>query len=174
MAAFRPAGPASRFPRWNRARRLRLHRGRRMAALRPAGPASRFPRWSRAQSADFSAVGAVAREHYVERRAGLELGPAGHERGVAEDRDRWAIWAIPIAIVVCGVAIRFTDRLWLVDLFDGPGLSQSGNFTLGLAVAAGWYVFPLIVFLVRKVSGGRSVRATTPATVVLSIFAALS
>jgi hypothetical protein len=91
---------------------------------------------------------------------------------VAEDQDRWHTWAIPIAIVVAGVALRFTDRLWLVDVFDAPGLSETGNFALGLLVGASWYVFPLIVRLVRKLSGRRSPRATR-ATVVLSIFAAL-
>jgi hypothetical protein len=51
----------------------------------------------------------------------------------------------------------------------GPG---AGNFALGFVVGAGWYVFPLIVRLVRRLSGQRSPRATR-ATVVLSIFAAL-
>jgi hypothetical protein len=78
---------------------------------------------------------------------------------VAEDREQWHIWAIPIAVVVGGVALRFTDRLWLVDLFDAPGLSETGNFALGFGVAAAWYVFPLIVALVRKLSGWRSPRA---------------
>jgi hypothetical protein len=91
---------------------------------------------------------------------------------VAEDREQWHIWAIPIAVVVGGVALRFTDRLWLVDLFDAPGLSETGNFALGFGVAAAWYVFPLIVALVRKLSGWRSPRAGW-ATVALSIFAAL-
>lgn len=91
---------------------------------------------------------------------------------MAEDQDRWHIWAIPIAIVVSGVALRFTDRLWLVDLLDVPDLSETGNFALGFVVGASWYVFPLIVALVRKLSGRRSPRATS-ATVVLSIFAAL-
>ena len=91
---------------------------------------------------------------------------------MAQDLDRWHSWAIPIAIVVGGVALRFTDRLWLVDLFDVPGLSGTGNFAFGFVVAAGWYVFPLIVGLVRKLSGWWSPSATR-ATVVLSIFAAL-
>jgi hypothetical protein len=98
---------------------------------------------------------------------------AGHDRGVAHDRDRWYIWAIPIAIVVGGVALRFTERLWLVDLLDVPGLSETGNVALGFVVGAGWYVFPLIVGLVRRLSGRRSPRTTWGATVVLSIFAAL-
>jgi hypothetical protein len=92
--------------------------------------------------------------------------------GPAQDRDRWHSWALPIAIVVGGVALRFTDRLWLVDLFDTPGLSETGNFALCFAVGAGWHVFPLIVVLARKLAGRRSPRATG-ATVVLSIFAAL-
>jgi hypothetical protein len=104
---------------------------------------------------------------------GLELVSAGHDRGVAHDRDRWYIWAIPIAIVVGGVALRFTERLWLVDLLDVPGLSETGNVALGFVVGAGWYVFPLIVGLVRRLSGRRSPRTTWGATVVLSIFAAL-
>jgi hypothetical protein len=108
----------------------------------------------------------------IRRRAGLDLASAGHDRGVAQDRDRWHSWAIPIAIVVGGVALRFTDRRWLVDLLDVPGLSETGNFALGFVVGAGWYVFPLIVRLVGKLSGRRSPRAAR-ATVVLSIFAAL-
>jgi len=91
---------------------------------------------------------------------------------VAQDQDRWHIWAIPIAIVVSGVALRFTDRLWLVDLLDVPDFSEAGNVALGFVVGASWYVFPLIVALARKLSGGHSPRATS-ATVVLSIFAAL-
>jgi len=91
---------------------------------------------------------------------------------VAQDRDPWHVWAIPIAIVVGGVALRFTDRLWLVDLFDAPDLSETGNFALGFVVTAAWYVLPLIVLLVRKLSGGRIPRAAG-ATVVLSMFAAL-
>jgi hypothetical protein len=114
----------------------------------------------------------VAVRPHEGRRAGLELGSAGHDLGVAEDRDPWHIWAIPIGIVVGGVALRFTDRLWLVDLLDVPGLSRTGNIAFGFVVAAAWYVFPLFVLLVRKLSGGRSLRATQ-GTVVLSIFAAL-
>jgi hypothetical protein len=91
---------------------------------------------------------------------------------VAQDREQWHIWAIPSAVVVGGVALRFTDRRWLVDLFDAPGLSETGNFALGFVVAAAWYVFPLIVALVRKLSGLPSPRAGW-ATVALSIFAAL-
>jgi hypothetical protein len=107
----------------------------------------------------------------------LEHTSAGHDRAVAQDReardqDRWHTWAIPIAIVVCGIALRFTDRLWLVDVFDAPGLSEAGNFALGFVVGAAWYVFPLVVLLVRKLSGGRSPRAAR-ATVVVSLFAAL-
>jgi hypothetical protein len=108
----------------------------------------------------------------IRRRASLELASAGHDRGVAQDQDRWHAWAIPIAIVVGGVALRFTDRLWLVDLLDVPDLSETGNFALGFVVGAAWYVFPLIVALVRKLSGWRSPRAGW-ATVVLSMFAAL-
>ncbi len=108
----------------------------------------------------------------IRQRASLELASAGHDRGVAQDRDRWHIWAIPIVIVVGGVALRFTDRLWLVDVFDVPGLSETGNFALGVVVGAGWYVFPLIVLLVRNLFGRRGLRATR-ATVVLAIFAAL-
>jgi hypothetical protein len=106
------------------------------------------------------------------REPALELASAGHDRGVAQDRDPWHIWAIPIAVVVGGVALRFTDRLWLVDLFDAPDLSETGNFALGFVVGAGWYVSPLILALVRKLSGWRNPGATW-ATVVLSIFAAL-
>jgi hypothetical protein len=94
---------------------------------------------------------------------------------------------IPIAIVVGGLVLRFTDRVWLVDVFDAPGLSESGNFALGFVVGAGWYVFPLIVYLVRKLSLRAGPRATrtagatrttrmtraTWATVVVSIFGAL-
>jgi hypothetical protein len=92
---------------------------------------------------------------------------------VAKDRDRWHIWAIPCAIVVCGVALRITDRSWLVDVLDGPGLSETGNVALGFVVGAGWYLFyPPIVYLVRKRSGRRK-RSTAWGTVGLSIFAAL-
>jgi hypothetical protein len=91
---------------------------------------------------------------------------------VAQDEDRWHSWAIPIAIVVGGVALRFTDRLWLVDLLDRPGLSETGNFALGFVVAAAWYVFPLIVRLVRKLSGRRDPPGIS-ATILVSIFAAL-
>ena len=45
--------------------------------------------------------------------------------------------------------MRFTDRLWLVDLLDVPGLSETGNIALGFVVGAGRCVFPLIVRLVR-------------------------
>ena len=109
----------------------------------------------------------------IRRRAGLELASAGHDRGVAQDRDRWHIWAIPIVIVVGGVALRFTDRLWLVDVFDVPGLSGTGNFALGFVVAAGWYVFPLIVAPGPQPLWTARAASATRATVVLSIFAAL-
>jgi hypothetical protein len=91
---------------------------------------------------------------------------------VEQDLNRWHTWAIPIAIVVVGVALRFTDRLWLVDALDVPGRSETGNFVIGFVVGAAWYVFPLILLLVRRLSGRRSPRAAG-ATVVLSIFAAL-
>jgi hypothetical protein len=91
---------------------------------------------------------------------------------VDQDQERWHIWGIPIAIVVGGAALRFTDRLWLVDVLDVPGLSETGNIALGFGVGAAWYVFPVIVLLERKLSGQRGPLKTSP-TVVLSIFAAL-
>jgi hypothetical protein len=36
-------------------------------------------------------------------------------------------WVGPIAIVVCGVLIRLTDRPWLVDRFDALSLSKAAN-----------------------------------------------
>jgi hypothetical protein len=91
---------------------------------------------------------------------------------VARDRDLWHTWAVPIALIVGGVALRITDRLWLVDLFDVPDLAEAGNVALGFVVAASWYVFPLIVRLVVKLSG-RRLPSGTGATLVVSIFAAL-
>jgi hypothetical protein len=91
---------------------------------------------------------------------------------VARDRDPWRNYAIPAAIVVGGVALRSTDRVWLVDLLDAPGLSQTGNVALGCGVAAGWYLFPLIVRLVCKLSGRRTPSGAWE-TLVLAMFAAL-
>jgi hypothetical protein len=108
----------------------------------------------------------------IRRRAGLGPVSAGHARGVAQDQDQWHAWVIPFVIVFVAVALRFTDRLWLVDVFDMPRLGETGNFALGLVVGAAWYVFPLVVWLARKLSGGRSPGAVGT-TVVLSIFAAL-
>ena len=82
------------------------------------------------------------------------------------------MWVIPFAFVGAGLALRFTDRLWLVDLFDVPNFSEAGNFALGVVVAAAWYVFPLIVGLVRKLTG-RRIPSGFRGTVVVSIFAAL-
>jgi hypothetical protein len=96
----------------------------------------------------------------------------GHDRLVARDRDRWHQWAIPLAIVLGGIGLRITDRRWLVDLFDLPDLSETGNFVLGFGAGAGWYVFPLIVLLVRKLSGRRHIRGVG-ATLGLTIFATL-
>jgi hypothetical protein len=36
-------------------------------------------------------------------------------------------WVGPIAIVVCGILIRLTDRTWLVDWFDALSLSEAAN-----------------------------------------------
>lgn len=76
-----------------------------------------------------------------------------------------------LAILACGLALRFTDRLWLVDCFDAPSFSEAGNFALGIAVAAAWYTVPLLLLALGRLAGwGRRGATATPQ---LLIFAAL-
>ena len=76
-----------------------------------------------------------------------------------------------LGILACGLALRVTDRLWLVDWFDAPSFSEAGNLALGIAVAAAWYTFPLLLFALGRLVG-RDRRSAT-ATPQLLIFAAL-
>ena len=92
---------------------------------------------------------------------------------MARGRDRWAIWAVPVVILVGGIALRVTDRVWFVDLLDVPGLSERGNVALGFVVGAAWYMFfPPIAYLVGRISARGRPSAITGA-LMLSMFAAL-
>ena len=82
-------------------------------------------------------------------------------------------WLGPVAIVVCGVLIRLTDRPWLVDWFDAPSLSEEGNIGLGIAVGAAWYTLPLLVIGIALVFGARD-RVASPALWLFGILGALA
>jgi hypothetical protein len=105
-------------------------------------------------------------------RRRLATNRLGYQPGVAEDRNKWLWYVVPIAFVAGGALLWFIDRQWLVDLLDAPDLPSAGNVALGVAVGAGWYVFAIIVFLVRKLSG-RTRPSTAMAVAQLWIFAAL-
>jgi hypothetical protein len=88
-----------------------------------------------------------------------------------EDEERGLTIAGAFLILACGLALRLTDRLWLVDLFDAPSFGEAGNFALGAVVAASWFVFPLVLVAVRRLTGSDRRSATT--TPLLLVFATL-
>jgi hypothetical protein len=82
-------------------------------------------------------------------------------------------WIGPVVIVAAGVLLRLTDRLWLVDWFDAPSLSEGGNIALGIAVGAAWYTLPLLLVGISLVFGARD-RMATPALWLFGILGALA
>jgi hypothetical protein len=85
-----------------------------------------------------------------------------------DEGGRSLIIAGAFVILACGLVLRLTDRLWLVDAFDAPSLSATGNFALGIAVAAAWYIFPLLLVGARRLTGSGRQGAVGPALLVFA------
>jgi hypothetical protein len=102
---------------------------------------------------------------------GFRIGRCGQLCRMPGKADSTLTWIGVGAILLGAVALRFTDRLWLVDSLEALGLGETGDFWVGLLVGIAWYTFPLVIWLTDRLSHRGTRRGK--GTVRLWIFVAL-